>query len=201
MTRMIGKRPLTLAALALALTAVPACATMGDLIRDDVGLNGGSSLVRGEVRSIDARRGRLQVREDHGRNITVSVDGRTRVVYRQRQYPLSALERGDLVRMRVTYDRRGNAWADRVDVQESVRDRRVATSRRIARVDGVVRSIDTRRGHFTVERSRTNRVVVYAPRGLRGEDARRLQRLRRGDRVRVDVYMVSQNQAELVRFR
>ena len=46
------------------------------------------------------------------------------VVYRRREYALGALERGDLVRVYVEVDRRGEAWADRVDVRESVNERR-----------------------------------------------------------------------------
>ena len=45
-------------------------------------------------------------------------------MYRRREYALGALERGDLVRVYVEVDRRGEAWADRVDVRESVNERR-----------------------------------------------------------------------------
>jgi hypothetical protein len=197
---MRGRTGLGTAVLAgVLLAGVPACASLGAL--EDIMLPNGASQLTGEVRSVDTRRGRLQVRDQHnGRTHNLQYDGRTRVVYRQRQYPASSLERGDMVRVRVSYDRSGNGWADHVEVRESVADRRNANAR-VQRVDGIVRQVDTRRGVFTVEPNRARPVVVYVPRGISSNDARRFDRLRRGDRVRVDVRPVNNNAAELVRFR
>jgi hypothetical protein len=191
-----------LAAVVLALAA-PGCAPLNAL--DDVlQPNGSMSVVSGEIRSLDARRGRMQVRDDYagGRTHTLRYDNRTRVVYAQRQYPASSLSRGDQVRVRVTYDRSGNAWADRVEVRRSAQQQRtVANSSRVERLDGVVRQVDNRRGWFTLEQSRSRSVRVYVPTRLNGTDARRFDRLRRGDRVRVEVRALGRNEAQLVRFR
>jgi len=188
-------------ATAAALVVVPGCTALD--VMDSVMLpaSGSTTMVTGEIRSLDSRNGRMQVREqNNNRTQTLRYDSRTRVMHRQRQYPVSALERGDIVRVRVTRDRSGNAWADHVEVRESVQERRASTAR-VQRMDGTVRLVDTRRGLFTVEQSRNRTVTVYVPRNLNRNDARRFERLRRGERVRMDVRQVSGGVAELVRFR
>lgn len=196
-----GRVP-AMALIAGGLLAVAACAPLGAM--DGVvlggGSRGGSSLMEGEIRSVDSRRARLQVRDQWNRGHTVQFDNRTRVVYRQRQYPVTALERGDLVRIRLVRDRSGRLWADRVDVRESVRERGRVYGR-TDRLAGRVGGVDHRRGYFTLEPSRYETVVVYLPSRLSREDARRFDRLRRGDRVRVEVRLAGRNSAELIRFR
>jgi hypothetical protein len=103
------------------------------------------------------------------------------------------------VRVRVSYDRGGAPWAERIDVRNSTADRRV--SARIERIDGRVTGIDSRRGYFTVDQGRRSTVVVYVPNRLSSGDARRFDRLRRGDRVRAEVMLTGRDRAELVRFR
>jgi hypothetical protein len=200
-------------ALTLALMAgVTSCAPLGNL--GGLGDVFGGNSVYGEVRSVDTRRGRIQLREQQGRDYTVRYDNRTRVVYQNRQYPVSALERGDQVQVSIQYDRNDDPWAERIDLRSSARsndrdrdrrdddrDRDDVWSDRVQRLDGRVQSIDTRRGYFTMTQN-NYRVTVYMPRDARREDIRRFERLRRGERVRADVRnRGSQNQAELVRFR
>lgn len=189
--------------LASAVVVAGGCAPLDTVFGDVMVPNGRS--ISGEIRSVDARRGRMQVREDHGsRTHTIHYDNRTRVVYNQRQYSASSLQRGDQVRVQVSHDRSGTPWADRVDVRRSVRDSRDSrTSSRVERVDGTVRAVDTRRGYFMVEHSRGRVMTVTVPRNISSGDARRFERLRRGERVRAEVRTWSNNsqQAELVRFR
>jgi hypothetical protein len=201
--RVLGSMP----AVALA-AAVTSCAPLGGL--GGLGDVFGGDSMYGEIRSVDTRRGRIQLREQHGRDHTVRYDNRTRVVYRDRQYPVSSLDRGDQVQVRVEYDRNNTAWAERIDLRSSARagdrddrrnDRRGDVwSDRVQRLDGRVQSVDTRRGYFTMTQG-SSRVTVYMPRNARREDIRRFERLRRGERVRADVRAVSRDQAQLVRFR
>lgn len=189
-------RPVMLA-LVGALATASACAPLEGVAQPTSRSN---AVVQGEVRSLDARRGRVQVREDHGRTHTLRYDNRTRVTYGSRQYPVSSLERGDYVRIRVTHDRGGTAWADRIEVRDSRANRRGSVAGRVERVSGRVANVDTRRGYFTLEQSRT-RLVVHVPRRASSSDARRFDRLRRGDRVSVEVRPLGRNEVELVRFR
>jgi hypothetical protein len=199
MTRHHAFRPVALAFAGALMTA--ACAPL-DTIAQPAGTRS-STMVQGEVRSIDSRRGAMQVREDRGRTFSVRLDNRTQVTSGSRRLPLSYVERGDHVRVRVAYDRSGTAWADRIEVREGRRDGRGwpgDVGARTERVSGRVASVDTRRGFFTLEQSRS-RMVIQVPQRLSNADARRFDRLRRGDRVTVDVRVHGRNQVELVRFR
>src|SRR5687767_2397214 len=109
--------------LTASLLAAPGCAQWGDTGWGPRVPAARSVVVDGQVWSVDSRRGRLQVRSGRGRTNVVNVDRATRVVYRRRNYPVDALERGDVVRIWVEVDARGDAWADRVEVRESVRER------------------------------------------------------------------------------
>jgi len=176
------------------------CAPLGAM-DGTVGVPGRhASIVDGQIRAVDMRRGRIELRDGRNRGHLVHYDRDTRVVYGQRLYPVTALERGDVVRIRVVRGRNGVLWADRVDVRESVRHRGHAVGR-VERVNGIVGAVDVRRGRFTVQQGRQQPVVVYVPQRLSREDARRFERLRRGDRVRVEVRPVGRGSAELVRFR
>lgn len=187
-----------LIAAALLTAGATGCAPLNALDGVVSGVNGGT--VTGEVRSVDARRGRLQVREEYGnrRTHTVRLDNRTRITDGQRRIPVSSLRRGDEVRIWLARDRSGNAWAERIDVRRS---QRATAGNRTTRVDGVVRQVDTRRGYFTLEQSRSRSLVVYVPPRLSGSDARRFDRLRRGDRVRAEVRLAGRDRAQLIRFR
>jgi hypothetical protein len=182
------------------LLVLAACSPLGAAETVIPGPGGRHAVVEGQVRSVDLRRSRVEIRDQWNRGQTVRVDRATRVVYRQRSYPVSALERGDVVRVRVARDRNGSLWADRIDVRESVRNRGRAHVR-TERVNGTVAGVDGRRGYFSLHASRNQALVVYVPTRLSRDDAHRFQRLRRGDRVRVDVVRTGRGTAELVGFR
>lgn len=200
---------------ALVLTAslltAPGCAQWGDGRWAPQSYGVRTVVVDGEVRSVDARRGRLQLLSDRGRVTTVRVDRDTRVTYQRRSYPVNALERGDVVRIWVKVDRRGDAWADRVDVRRSVRDRYrdrygyddgYRGGYRIERLVGRVRDLDLRDGYFIVEESRDRTVAVHLPERLDRNELRRVERLRRGDRVELEVRAGSgDDDVELIEFR
>lgn len=199
--RTVHRMPASLALAGVLMIAAPACAPVGGLLGDSGSYPGGrTAVMNGEIRSVDTRRGQLQIREDRSnRNHTVRYDNRTRVTYAQRQYPASSLQRGDIVRVSISHDRSGAQWADRVEVRSSARNAR--SDARVQRVDGTVGVIDHRRGYFALHQNRAGTVVVYLPPRLNNNEVRRFDRLRRGDRVRVDVRPSGNNQAELVRFR
>jgi hypothetical protein len=193
-------RPGAAAVGALLLMTAASCSPL-DAMMGDVGVpNSRASLVTGEVRSLDDRRGRLAVRDDRGRNHTVRYDHRTRVGGDQRIRSASQLRRGDYVRMQVVYDRNGTAWANRIDVRNSTNSRGTLSGR-VERIDGTVGSVDTRRGTFTIQQSRTGIARVHLSNRTSRDDRRRFDRLRRGERVRAEVRALGRNEFELVRFR
>src|SRR5690606_25704504 len=160
-----------------------------------------SRVVVGEVRSVDTRRNLIQVRDQRGGSVVARYDGRTRVMYGPMRSSIRVLDRGDRVRMHVRYDRRGTPRAERVDVIQDYARRSPVAIGRVQRVSGTVRQVDTRRGYFMLDPGRSGNIRVIVPHRLSRNDARRFDRLRRGDRVRVDIRYYSRNQAELVRFR
>jgi hypothetical protein len=199
--------------LTASLLAAPGCARFGDTGWGTRVPAARSAVIDGQVWSVDGRRGRLQVRNARGRTSTMYVDRATRVVYRRRNYPVDALERGDVVRVWVEVDERGDAWADRVEVRESVRERydRYGDDRygyedreyrdRIELVEGRVGEVNLRSRFFTLDTGSNRSLAVYLDDEVDREEYRRIERLRRGDRVRADVRPISGTEAELVRIR
>jgi hypothetical protein len=177
----------------LAILAAGGCAE----IERAVYTPGRTDVVDGEIWSIDTRGGRIDVRSARGGTVTMRWDRNTRVFYEQREYEPTALEEGDRVRALTSRDRNGTLWADRVDVLSSVRD---GGTGRVERIDAVFGRFEPGRGFFSVVSGRQT-LFVYLPRGVRESDLRRLERLRPGDRVRLDVRVVGRGELELVRFR
>lgn len=196
-----GRGALALAAVVLAASG---CASMDGMLgrRGGVGLPGArGDVLDGEVARVDLRREHLSVRGWDGRTRTVRVHRDTRVRYDRRTYPVSALERGDEVRVYVTVDRRGSAWADRVDVRRSVREHQ-RYGARVERLDGYLTGMSLRDGWMAVAPRRGGgEVIVHLPARLERRDARELERLRRGERVKLEVVPLGRGEAELVRFR
>lgn len=216
-------------ALGVVLVAGAACApgmmeeVLGDVVYPGGGVYG--SDLRGEVRHVDTRNRRIEVRSRDGRGVTAYYDGRTRVEYRGRGYGVSSLERGDEVSMRLRRERGRYLYADHIYVTESARDRggwgrddrgrdgdwdrgRDDRDRRdrdawraSGRLSGTVTSVDERRWRFEVRGDRGERVLVTVPGDVNRNNAERFRRLRRGDRVDLAVRPLSDDRAELRRFR
>jgi translation initiation factor IF-1 len=216
-------------ALGVVLVAGAACApgmmeeVLGDVVYPGGGVYG--SELRGEVRHVDTRSRRIEVRSRDGRGVTAYYDGRTRVEYRGRGYGVSSLERGDEVSMRLRRDRGRYLYADYIYVTESARDRggwgrddrgrdddwdrrRDDRDRRdrdawrsSGRLYGTVTSVDERRWRFEVRGDRGERVLVTVPSDVNRNTTDRFRRLRRGDRVDLAVRPLSDDRAELRRFR
>ena len=85
------------------------------------GTNGND--VIGEVEYVDQRAREIEIQTDRGRTAIVRYDDRTQVIYRQRNYSVSNLERGDYIVARVRQDRDGRDFTDTITVRESVQDR------------------------------------------------------------------------------
>jgi hypothetical protein len=184
--------------LVLTVPLLSACAGMG---WEDVlsGLPMGGD-VRGEIQWIDERSREIGVGGSWGGGETVHYDSRTRVLYRDRSYRVTDLERGDLVSIDVDSESRGRRYARTVRLERSVRDSdgRRADSRQ-QRFDGRVAWVDYDRGQFGLEMGRTGYTVTVPYRA--GESTlRRFQRLRRGDRVRFEGAAFERSRVELYRF-
>jgi hypothetical protein len=199
MTRTI--RTLAVAALPLLLASTASCATydpLGEVL-------GGGVFARdltGEVRGVDTRRQTIDIRTRDGRSARVAYDRQTRVEYRGRHYAASALERGDVVSVRLRRDRGGRDYAERVVVRQNVRDTHDRGGRyAVHRFDGTVSRVDERRGTLEIHTSNRRTVQVVVPSTVDRRTYDRFRRLRRGERVRVEVLETSRNRYELRTFR
>lgn len=174
---------------------------------DGPGDYGSGNDVMGEVRYVDARAREIELRSESGRTVIVRYDNRTRVTFRQKDYAVSNLEPGDYVAMRTQQDRDGRLFTDLVTVRESAQDRGSSGGRsgrqdridRLERFEGTVESVDARRGTFEV-RNRGKLVVVSVAFNAPRPVADRFNRLREGDRVRIEGRFVNQDRFELENF-
>lgn len=183
--------------------ALAGCHELGHI--DGTGDYGGTQTqgrdIVGEVEYVDARAREIEIRTDDRRTATVRYDNRTQVVYRQRNYSVENLERGDYIAVRTQQDRDGRNYADTITVRESVQDRGGrAGSGRFDSLSGRVEHIDQRRGTFELRDSRNRTIVVSVPFNSPRPIIDRFNRLREGDNVRIEGRAVSPERFELENF-
>jgi len=186
--------------LALAFISLAGCQELGRI--DGPGGYGsvGNEIV-GEVMNVDTRGRQIDIRANSGRTSSVRYDNNTQVVYRQRNYPVSNLERGDYVAARVEQDRDGRYYTDTVTVRESAQDRGTTTGGgRLDRIEGKIEYVDSRRGTFELRDSRNRLVVVSVPFNAPRPVNDRFNRLRNGDYVRIEGRAVSSDRFDLESF-
>jgi cold shock CspA family protein len=210
--RILGLRLVALAAM-LSATGCAQAGALGEILGGVMGPQGqgqgqgqGGQVV-GEIQGIDARQGVMQIRTQNGQTGNVRFDQNTRVVYQQREYAVTALERGDVVAFQVQQDQRGNAYTSYIQVQQSVQDRTGQNTQQqgtygnngVQRFAGTVGYIDTQRGSFEL-RTQNGSAQVALPYGASAQDAQRFRALRSGQSVTLDGQMVAQGRIDLVRF-
>jgi predicted membrane metal-binding protein len=121
-------RRVALSAFAATLVLASACSGLGSLgnILGALGGIGGQqqqNQMQVEVQQLDTNGQRIYVRTQNGQSGYVRFDSQTLVVYRQQQYPVTALERGDIAVMQVQQTSQNELYASRIDVTQSVRER------------------------------------------------------------------------------
>jgi hypothetical protein len=122
-------RRTSLSGLTAGLLLLSACAGLGS-IGDILGSIGGTGQqqqqqgqMQAEVQQLDTNGQRIYIRTQNGQSGYVRFDSQTQVIYRQQQYPVTALERGDIVVMQIQQISQNELYAARIDVTQSVRDR------------------------------------------------------------------------------
>jgi hypothetical protein len=197
-----------------ALVAVTAAATMAGCAGNTLGAlgevlgtvlsapagGGADQRVAVEIRSVDTRQQLIQVATQEGQTGAVRYDANTVVVYQNQQYPVTALERGDLVTMQLQ-DVQGSLYTPRIDVQQSVQDRGGAAggAGSVVQLTGRVAQIDQNAGAFLLQTQQGN-VTVALPRNPPQATVDYFRRLRNGDTVRLEAVPVSQTRVEIHRF-
>ena len=196
--------PITALAAAAALSACAGGGGLGDILGGVLGgpqpSSGSMGNVVAEIRDVNTRSRTLEVRTQQGQQGEILYDDRTQVVYRNQQYPVTALERGDVVEMRVQETSSGY-YTDQILVRQSVQERsgNDSGSAQRVRAEGEVREIDTRRGWFDLA-TRQGVITVTLPYNPPSSTVREFERLRRGDYIGVEGYLVANDRIELERF-
>ena len=196
---------------ASALVALAGCAGglggLGDILGGaGGGGTGGTGEVTAEIRAVDQRSQQIQVRTQDGRTGAIRYDQQTRVIYQQQEYPVTALEPGDVVTLRVQQDTRGNAYTDYIVVRQNVRDAAGTGNTggtygtQQQRIDGTVLAVDQNRGAFQLRLRNGQTVVVTLPYNPRASERDRFQQLRRDQFVSVQGRFLGQDRFELERF-
>lgn len=206
------------AVLALAATAAGCAGNGWDDVLYGSDRYGYASDIRGEVRDVGSRS--IELRTDRGRNERIRYDRSTNVRFRDRQYSINSLERGDWVTIRTHRQRNGDLYARTVLVQRSARaDRRVYDRGRDDRVydrrtpprrgdvytrttlEGRVGRVDRSGARFELRGTREGTVWVTAPRAAARGTRERISRLREGQHVRLQGRFLSGNRFEVEGFR
>ena len=155
-----------------------------------------------EVQEIDQQNQQIEVLTEDGQRGPIEYDQNTTVVYQEQEYPVTALERGDGVEMRIQQLAEGRYYTDYVLVRESVQERGGTTggSASLVQASGTVAQIDYNRGWFDLQTS-SGTITVTLPYNPPSTTVSAFERIGRGDRVSVEGYRIAADRIELVRFR
>ena len=202
-----------LAAAAFTAVALSGCAgtnlgALGDILggaMGGAGQQGQQGQLVVEVQGVDARQQVISVRTQQGQQGNVMFDQNTIVTYQNQQYPVTALERGDVVAMQVQQTQQGTPYVSRIDVQQSVQERTgqtgggVSGSGQMQQLYGRVGQIDHNRGMFQLQ-TQQGTVVVSLPYNPGNATTDYFHRLRTGDTVRLEGTHTGNGRVELYRF-
>jgi hypothetical protein len=202
-----------LLALSLAsLTSLAACAGTGGLGNVLGSVLGGQSnqQVSGTIQGVDTRSRQIGLRQPNGQVVAVSYDNQTQVVYQNQSYPVTALENGDQVTLRIASGNNGGYYTDLVQVDASVNGSSSSMPGRmggrgnaggtVQSLQGNVRQVDRNAAWFTVDAGNGQVVAVSLPSNLSRADYDRFLNLRPGNYVRLYYTYAGNSRVELRQF-
>lgn len=167
------------------------------------GAGGGSGTVTVEVQEVREQQQQIIVLTQDGQTGGVLFDANTQVIYNNENYPVRALEHGDIVDMRIQEVQQGY-YTDLIQVRQSVQERQGGTrgspAPDVYRMEGTIGQIDVSAERFTLNMTQGGTVTVRLPSNASTAMRDRLRDYRSGDYVRVEIRPVDQQNAELVRW-
>ena len=184
----------------IALVAAGGCAqagTLGDILGGV--MNAPAQTMSGTIQGVDTRAQQVFVRTTDNQTVAISYDDRTAVVYQQQNYPVTALESGDAVTVRLTQTTNGGYYTDRIDVTQST-STSSGSNANVTTIQGNVRQIDVTNGMFTLATSNEGVLTVTLPYNPRSADVDKFRNLRSGDFVRLYGTYLTQTRVELRQF-
>jgi Cu/Ag efflux protein CusF len=177
---------------------------IGDILGAVLGGAGGqqqqSGQVSGAITGVDSRNQQVGLQTSNGQNVAIRYDNQTQVVYQRQQYPVTALERGDRVTMRVQQLQNGSYYTDYIQVDQSVRQTGTGGAQQAQLFQGTVREVNVNSGWFTVNTSQYGVLTVTLPYAVSNADNTRFRSLRAGQSVRFYAVPLNNTRVELQRF-
>jgi hypothetical protein len=178
---------------------------LGQVLGGGAGQQQGQGQLLVEIQQVDTRQQAIHVRTQEGRTGAVRYDRNTQVVYQQQQYPVTALERGDVAQMEVQQLQNNEIYVSRVLVQQSVQERTgqattaPGAAGAVQQMSGRVGQINGQAGMFELQTA-GGTLTVSLPANASGAAVDRFRRLRTGESVTIQASYVSAAMVELYRF-
>ncbi|MBI4529285.1 MAG: hypothetical protein HY695_36260 [Deltaproteobacteria bacterium] len=157
----------------------------------------------GEVERVDAGSREIVLRTGNRQATIVGYLPETRVIYRGHEFPVTHLEKGDIVSMRVQPERSGRSRTDLINVRKSARDadRSPADSTsEITMLVGTVERVDYEGRWFELRERSGGRVTVSVPRDARASQVEQFKIIRPGDSVLVEGRFIDRGRFEVEAF-
>lgn len=155
-----------------------------------------------EIETVNTQQQTIHVRTQNGQTGAARYDERTVVVYRNQQYPVTSLERGDIVLLTLQ-DVQGTTYVTRVDVQQSVQERtgtpNPSGTPSVMQFSGRVTEVNTTGGTFLLQTA-SGTVTVSLPYNPPQATLDYFRRLRAGDNVRLEAIPLTNTRVEIYRF-
>ena len=161
---------------------------------------GQAAQLAGTIAGVDTQNQQIGVQASNGQTIALLYDQNTRVVYQDKTYQVTALERGDQVVARVVDRGNGAYYTDSIAVTASVQSGGGGATGNVQSLQGTVRQVDRTNGLFSVDLTTGQQVVVSLPYNPRQSDVTRFQALRPGDGVRFTGVALNSTRVELREF-
>jgi hypothetical protein len=178
-----------------------ACSQLGSIL-GGVGGAGSpqSGQLSGYVEGVDTRTQQIAIQTSNGQRVMLLFDNQTSVVYQNQNYPVTALERGDQVTVRVQSTSGGAYYTDLIQVDRSVSSGGSSTaSGNVQSLQGTVGQIHRSDGVFRLDGNNAS-VIVSLPYNVRQSDVNTFNNLRVGDRVRFYGVFLNNSRVELRQF-
>lgn len=195
------------AAAVLLLVSASACSSAGSLgsilgsvLGQGAGGGGQSNQLSGYIQGVDTRNRQIGVQQSNGQTVVVSYDNQTQVRYQNQSYPVTSLENGDQVTLRIQQLQNGGYYTDVVQVDRSVSGPSTMQSGNVQLLQGTVRQVDQQNGAFLLDGTNGARVTVQLSQQVSRNDLDRFRNLRVGDYARFYGVYLSNSRVELRQF-
>lgn len=190
---------------ALLLASASACSSaggLGSILGSVLGAGTGTSgnQLSGYVQGVDTRNRQIGIQQSNGQTIAVSYDNNTQVLYNNQNYPVTSLENGDQVTLRIQQLQNGGYYTDAIQVDRSVSGPSTIQSGNVQLLEGYVRQVDQANGLFLLDASNGARITVQLPQQISRSDLDRFRNLRVGDYTRLYGVYVNNSRVELRQF-